>query len=59
MTNWYNFDQKSKKALILIMERLKKPFKLTAESVLDLSLETFKMILSKAYSLLAVLINYY
>lgn len=49
LTDWCHFDKKSKKALVLIIERMKRPLKLTAEKFLDLSRETFKMILSKAF----------
>ncbi|KAJ8943466.1 hypothetical protein NQ314_009748, partial [Rhamnusium bicolor] len=58
MSEWYNFDQKSKKALITLMERAKRPMMVTAGKILDLSLETFTMIIRRSYSLLAVLENY-
>ncbi|CAH1374427.1 unnamed protein product [Tenebrio molitor] len=58
MSNWYNFDEKSKKALIILMERSKNPILVTAGKILDLSLETFATILRRSYSLLAVLKNY-
>lgn len=41
MSNWYNYDIKSRKALILLMERSKRPTVVTAGKILDLSLETF------------------
>ncbi|KAJ8943459.1 hypothetical protein NQ314_009741 [Rhamnusium bicolor] len=43
MSEWYNFDQKSKKALIILMERAKRPMMVTAGKLLDLSLATFTM----------------
>ncbi|KAJ8943465.1 hypothetical protein NQ314_009747 [Rhamnusium bicolor] len=58
MSEWYNFDQKSKKALITLMERAKRPMMVTAGKILDLSLATFTMIIRRSYSLLAVLENY-
>ncbi|RZC41684.1 7tm 6 domain containing protein [Asbolus verrucosus] len=41
MGNWYEYDIKSRKALITLMERSKIPMKVTAGKILDLSLETF------------------
>ncbi|KAJ3666936.1 hypothetical protein Zmor_002357 [Zophobas morio] len=58
MGTWYEYDLKSKKALIILMERSKKPITVTAGKILDLSLVTFTTILRRAYSLLAVLQNY-
>ncbi|XP_064212296.1 odorant receptor 85b [Tribolium castaneum] len=55
MGKWYKYDVKSRKALILLMERSKKPTIVTAGKILDLSLETFTNILKRSYSLLAVL----
>ncbi|CAH1374418.1 unnamed protein product [Tenebrio molitor] len=58
MGKWYEYDLKSQKALIMLMERSRKPIIVTAGKILDLSLETFTTILRRAYSLLAVLKNY-
>ncbi|KAJ3656610.1 hypothetical protein Zmor_015674 [Zophobas morio] len=58
MGKWYNYDVKSQRALITLMERSKRPLIITAGQILDLSLETFTTILRRAYSLLAVLKNY-
>ncbi|KAJ3628473.1 hypothetical protein MTP99_015776 [Tenebrio molitor] len=58
MGRWYDYDLKSKKALIVLMERSKRPMIVTAGKILDLSLVTFTTILRRAYSLLAVLKNY-
>ncbi|RZC33174.1 7tm 6 domain containing protein [Asbolus verrucosus] len=58
MSNWYEYDINSKKALIVLMERSQKPMIVTAGKILDLSLVTFTTILRRAYSLLAVLKNY-
>lgn len=41
MGEWYSFDEKSKKALLILMERAKRPIKVTAGKLLDLSLGTF------------------
>ncbi|CAH1169802.1 unnamed protein product [Phaedon cochleariae] len=59
MSQWYNYDKKSKKSLFTLMERAKRPIKVTAGKFFDLSLDTFTSILRKSYSLLAVLKNYY
>ncbi|KAJ8943733.1 hypothetical protein NQ318_007181 [Aromia moschata] len=58
MSEWYNYDNKSKKALITLMERAKRPMMVTAGKLLDLSLVTFTTIIRRSYSLLAVLKNY-
>ncbi|XP_023030097.2 odorant receptor Or1 [Leptinotarsa decemlineata] len=57
-SEWYNYDHRSKKCLLTLMERAKRPIKQTAGKFFDLSLETFTMILRRSYSLLAVLQNY-
>ncbi|RZB40036.1 7tm 6 domain containing protein, partial [Asbolus verrucosus] len=41
MGQWYEYDINSKKALIVLMERSKKPMIVTAGKILDLSLVTF------------------
>ncbi|RZC32706.1 7tm 6 domain containing protein, partial [Asbolus verrucosus] len=41
MSNWYEYDMKSKKALLILMERSQKPVIVTAGKILDLSLVTF------------------
>jgi hypothetical protein len=41
MGKWYEYDLKSQKALIMLMERSRKPIIVTAGKILDLSLETF------------------
>ncbi|RZB39333.1 7tm 6 domain containing protein, partial [Asbolus verrucosus] len=58
MSNWYDYDINSKKALMVLMERSQTPMIVTAGKILDLSLVTFTTILRRAYSLLAVLKNY-
>ncbi|XP_018566518.1 odorant receptor Or1-like [Anoplophora glabripennis] len=58
MSEWYTYDEKSKKALLTLMERAKRPIKVTAGKLLDLSLATFATIIRRSYSLLAVLKNY-
>ncbi|XP_044258924.1 odorant receptor 94b-like [Tribolium madens] len=57
MGNWYKYDVKSRKSLIILMERTKKPSIVSAGKVLHLSLVTFTTILQRSYSLLAVLKN--
>nr|XP_015839893.1 PREDICTED: odorant receptor Or1-like [Tribolium castaneum] len=59
MGNWYTYDIKSRKALIVLMERAKRPIIITAGKILEVSLETFTMLIRRAYSLLAVLRNYH
>ncbi|XP_068909659.1 odorant receptor Or1-like [Tenebrio molitor] len=58
MGKWYNYDMTCKKALIVLMERSKRPMVVTAGKILDLSLISFTTILRRSYSLLAVLNNY-
>jgi hypothetical protein len=50
MGNWYRYDLKSRKALLVLMERSKKPVIITAGKVLDLSLVTFTTVLSSNVS---------
>ncbi|KAJ3666994.1 hypothetical protein Zmor_002405 [Zophobas morio] len=53
---WYEYDVKCRKALILLMERAKKPMLVKCgHKIVDMSLDTFSMILRRSYSLLAVL----
>lgn len=44
MSEWYTYDEKSKKALLTLMERAKRPIRVTAGKLLDLSLTTFVMV---------------
>ncbi|KAG5889705.1 hypothetical protein JTB14_029735 [Gonioctena quinquepunctata] len=44
MSKWYNYDHKSKKSLITLMERAKRPIELTAGKFFVLSLDTFTMV---------------
>lgn len=46
MGKWYNYDTRSRKALVILMERSKRPMVVTAGKILDLSLETFSTVLS-------------
>ncbi|CAH1374448.1 unnamed protein product [Tenebrio molitor] len=55
MSKWYDYTPQSKKALLILMERCKRPINITAGKVLEVSLETFILILKRSYSLLAVL----
>ncbi|RZC33419.1 7tm 6 domain containing protein, partial [Asbolus verrucosus] len=43
MSRWYEFDIQSKKALIIIMERSKKPMIITAGGIVDVTLKTFTL----------------
>ncbi|XP_044760903.1 odorant receptor Or1-like [Coccinella septempunctata] len=57
MSDWYTFDKESKRMLIMLMERAKKPLLFKAGSLLPLSIGTFVSIMKTTYSLLAVLQN--
>ncbi|CAG9860767.1 unnamed protein product [Phyllotreta striolata] len=56
---WYTYDKKTKMLLYTFMERTKKPIKFTVGKLVDLSLETFVVIINRSYSLLALLKNVY
>ncbi|RZC32666.1 7tm 6 domain containing protein, partial [Asbolus verrucosus] len=43
MGRWYEYDVKSRKALVILMERSKKPILITAGTILDVSVGTFTM----------------
>ncbi|RZB38719.1 7tm 6 and/or Iso dh domain containing protein, partial [Asbolus verrucosus] len=43
MGKWYEYNIKSKKALIILMESFKRPMVATAGTIFDLSLDTFSM----------------
>jgi hypothetical protein len=45
MGRWYEYDLKSRNALILLMERSKRPITVTAGKILDLSLVTFTTVI--------------
>ncbi|XP_049825839.1 odorant receptor 2a-like [Aethina tumida] len=55
---WYELDEKCKRALVVLMVRAQKPFLLSAGKFFTVSLETFTVVLRRAYSLFAVLNNY-
>jgi hypothetical protein len=44
MSKWYDYTLQSKKALLILMERCKRPVNVTAGKVLKLSLETFILV---------------
>ncbi|RZB41587.1 7tm 6 domain containing protein, partial [Asbolus verrucosus] len=44
MGKWYEYDANSKKALLALMKRSKRPLIVTAGNILDLSLQTFIML---------------
>nr|WJJ63335.1 odorant receptor 35 [Pachyrhinus yasumatsui] len=52
--DWIEMDIKSRRAVCLIMEGCKKPLVIKAGGLINLSLETFQTIMSRSYSLLAV-----
>ncbi|XP_076275406.1 odorant receptor Or1-like isoform X1 [Rhynchophorus ferrugineus] len=58
ISNWLDLDLKCQKALIIIMEYGKHPFIIRAGKLVDLSLDTFTLIIRRSYSLLAILQNY-
>nr|QUP79576.1 odorant receptor 16 [Monochamus saltuarius] len=58
MSDWYNYDEKSKKALLTLMERAKRPMTVTAGKLMEFDLQTFTTVIRRSYSLLAVLKNY-
>jgi hypothetical protein len=41
MSKWYEYNIISKKALLILMERSKRPMVVTAGKIFDLSLQTF------------------
>ncbi|GLV41243.1 Odorant receptor 83a [Carabus blaptoides fortunei] len=55
MSDWHRFGPRVNKLLFIIMERSKRPLRLTAGKLFQLSLDTFTSILRSAYSLCAVI----
>lgn len=45
MSNWYEFDHKSQKTLLTLMGRARKPIVLTTGYIVELSLETFTVVI--------------
>jgi hypothetical protein len=45
MGQWYDYEEKAKKSLIILMERSKRPMIVTAGKILDLSLVTFTTVI--------------
>ncbi|CAG9854718.1 unnamed protein product [Phyllotreta striolata] len=41
---WYNYDMKSKRSLMILIEKSRKPIKFTAGKIVDISLETFDLV---------------
>ncbi|XP_055841357.1 odorant receptor 49b-like [Episyrphus balteatus] len=58
-TSWYNFDVKYRKSLVIFLMNAQKPFCFTAGGYLKLSLMTFNRVVSKAFSIMAVLRQQY
>lgn len=48
MGNWYKLEPQSQSALLVVMERSKKPMVVTAGKILDLSLTTFTTVKTKS-----------
>ncbi|XP_063922995.1 odorant receptor 43a-like [Zophobas morio] len=59
MGPWYKYDVKIRKSLLIIMERSKRPLRITAGKVVDVTIRTFVSILKTSYSLIAVFNSYY
>ncbi|KAG5883519.1 hypothetical protein JTB14_019287 [Gonioctena quinquepunctata] len=58
-TNWYEAEISEMKTIIIMMERCKKPIQLKVGGVLQLSYDSFILILKKSYSFLTVLRQIY
>ncbi|XP_055913704.1 odorant receptor 49b-like [Eupeodes corollae] len=58
-TTWYNFDVNFRKSLVILLMNAQRPFCFTAGGYLDLSLMTFSRVISKAFSIMAVLLQEY
>lgn len=56
-SNWMDKPKDFKCAMKIFMENAKKPMKLTAFGIFELTLESFLKIINSAYSLFAVLKN--
>nr|AOG12959.1 odorant receptor [Eogystia hippophaecolus] len=56
---WYNTDIQMKKDLLLVLKRSQKPCKLTAANFADLNLRAFTTILSRSWSVFALLKSIY
>jgi len=54
-SNWSEMDKSMQKDLEIFMENLKVPLKVNFFRVIDLNLETFRVICKSAYSLYAVI----
>ncbi|XP_023173203.2 odorant receptor 2a-like [Drosophila hydei] len=57
--NWYSFDRKCKKTLLIFMINADRPFLFTAGGFMALTLSNFTYIISKSYSIVAVLRQMY
>ncbi|KAJ3658578.1 hypothetical protein Zmor_010310 [Zophobas morio] len=58
MGPWYEFDIKTRKILLTVMERAKRPMLITVGNVVDLTLVSLLSVLKTSYSLIAVLNTY-
>ncbi|XP_026741310.1 putative odorant receptor 92a [Trichoplusia ni] len=59
LCNWYNMDEKTKKLILMIIVRSKKPARLTAYKFSVISYESFTKILSTSWSYLTILRTMY
>ncbi|XP_063912019.1 odorant receptor 4-like [Zophobas morio] len=55
LSQWYEYPVEAQKIIFTLMERAKQPMILSAEKLLDLTLDTFTAILKRSYSLIAFL----
>lgn len=53
-SEWINEDKEFKSAMLIFMEKVKKPGKISIFGVYDVNLETFTFICNAAFSLYAV-----
>ncbi|CAG9765402.1 unnamed protein product [Ceutorhynchus assimilis] len=58
LTDWIELDVKCRKAFIFLRENSKKPIVIRAGKLLDLSLQTFAMLVRRSYSLQTVVFRY-
>ncbi|XP_037949999.1 odorant receptor 43a-like [Teleopsis dalmanni] len=57
--SWYKYDQRFQKSLIIFLANAQRPFVFTAGGFMNLSLPSFAGIITKSYSLIALLRQVY
>ncbi|XP_063919464.1 odorant receptor 94b-like [Zophobas morio] len=57
MSPWHEYDVKTRKMLIIVMERSKSPVILTAGKIIQLTYQTFISVLKTSYSFIAIMNN--